>query len=169
MNKIGDIVCVLCLQQSDRTQVLLPAQRRSSFNAIDITEHSAQIIGIHQMDSDNMICLCDFNPHSYFSFKVSSYQAKSHNVDDKFLDHKAAFINARMIWVAKSAAVVPQVHLSTPGGCWCVICPKFIQYAESNMPNGCFVCRSCRQTRMYRVEPYLKKNNIDQADVDWIK
>jgi len=144
--KVDDRVTVLCLKDSDGCLDLILATDRDSHTAANIAEHSVQIVGIHQMNADNFICLIGFDPHSYFSWKISDYHIKSHNIDTKFLNHKAAYIVPGMIWVPKPAMVAGQLHLSGPGGQWCAICPKFIQYAESNLPNGDFICRSCRIT-----------------------
>ena len=79
----------------------------------------------------------------------------------------AAVIEAHMIWELPTK-VVTQIHSSDPGGCSCVICRNFIQYADPNLPNGGFVCRQCRQTKMYMIRPYLENNNIEAENVDWI-
>ena len=167
--KIGDNVRIICLTNNDMSLELIEAKERHSFTKKEVTEHATQIVGVHQMNDSNIICLCDFDPHSYFSFKIRDRQIKSHDVDDKFLNCKAAYINPPMIWVQPSIAATPQVNSHEPGGEWCAVCPKFIQYAAPNLPNNDFVCRSCRLTKMYKVNPYLRENKIDPSLVDWIK
>jgi hypothetical protein len=169
VNKIGDSVCVLGIKNADRTLSLIHAKDRGDFDESDITEHKVQIVGSHQMREGQFICLVDWDPHSYFSFKIRDQHVKAYDVDRKFLNNKGAYINNAMIWVTPPAMVKQQIHSRDPGGSWCMICPKFIQYAEPNLNNGAFVCRSCRLTKMYKVRPYLRSVNIDPNDVDWIK
>lgn len=168
-NKIGDSVRILCLTHSDMSLELIQAQDRKNFTEKEVTEHVVKIVGVHQTNAKNIICLCDFDPHSYFSFKIGDRQVKSHDVDVKFLNYKAAFIHPLMIWAAQPGMVTAQINLSGPGGERCAVCPRYTQYVVPNLPDGSFICRSCRLTKMYKVSSYLRANNINSADVDWIK
>jgi hypothetical protein len=161
--KIGDVVTVLYIQNSDLSLQLIPAAQRNDHEGL--LEHKVQIVGL---DNRHFIILCSFDPHSYFSQKIDDDDIIDYNISLKFLGQMAAVIDENFIWepAIKTSA---QIHSNDPGGCGCVICHNFIQYADPNLPNGGFVCRTCRQTRTYMVRPYLEKNGIEAETVGWIK
>jgi len=110
------------------------------------TFYSVQIVGCHQMTNHDYIALCDFDPHSYMSFKIDSWHVKAYDVPDKFNGNKGMFIHTRHVWVPQIKSPTKQIRSSTPGGSHCKLCKKFIQYANANRDDGTFACRRCIQS-----------------------
>jgi len=155
---IGDRVTILAIKNSNGSLDLLFVMERDEHEGVQ--EHNCLIVGIDPNDSDDIIILCDFDPHSYFSFKIDLDIMSSHNIHSKFLNNKAAHIRPAMIWKDQPKETI-QIHNLDPGGMACAICNNFVQYAAENLPNGVFICWNCKQTKNYLVRSFLKQNDID--------
>ena len=172
MYNIGEFVTVLTYAHSNGITYLIKAHERNNFDQSLISEHRCQIIGKNKINANELLILCDFDPHSYFSYVVSETWPLNvivtHDVNKKFIGQKYCYIDPNMIVREPYKSAVLQIHSSNPDGQRCTICSKFASYAEANLPNGGFVCYNCRQTRVYKIYIYLKKHSIDPLTVEWL-
>ena len=157
--KVGDFVRLKV--EKDSNGWFLLVSRSATFPPYEKNcfYEKAQICGCYQMSSDDYIVLCDFDPHSYFSFVIDPWHQKGYDVTDIFLGMRGAFISSEHIWPVQAPAPVEQIVLHHPGGMACKLCKKFIQYAGVNRDDDTFVCKRCRDTKGYM----LKCNTLSKA------
>jgi len=145
--KVGDFVRLKIEKDSNGWLKLVANNQRYPPDELQCFYVKAQICGCYQMSSNDYIVLCDFDPHSYFSFKIDVWHQKGYDVADACLGMRGAFISKDHVWPILQPKPVQQVVLHEPGGTHCKLCKKFIQYAGANRDDGSFVCRRCVQSK----------------------
>ena len=170
--EIGDNVCIVCLEKSDKSIELIHTGNRGLYDEDSLTEHHVKIIGKNKGNDQDYIALCDFDPFYYIAFKVNDYFIRNFNIAPNFLGERAVRFFMENILVKPQPNKVDQIILNKPGGYPCEICKKHIQYASPNLPNGSFICRRCKNSKMYKIEDYFRENGIDPNKLEnwgWAK
>lgn len=110
------------------------------------------VIGKDQNNGE-LQCLCDFDPHSLMSYKVTWWHIGTYDIDEaKFDGVKACAVTQRQVYEPVAIKPTKQINQSDPGGINCKLCKRFYQYAEVNRDDDTMVCYKCRQTKGYLLK-----------------
>jgi len=150
--RVGDIVRIKVVKEPNGWLKLVSNSDRFPPNESDCFYKKVQVVGVYQMNSNDYIVLCDFDPHSYLSFKIEAWHQKGYDVPDKHLGMRGCYIGTDNVWPIQASAPTQQVVLHSPGGMACKLCKKFIQYAGVNRDDGTFVCKKCRETKSWMLK-----------------
>jgi len=149
---IGNKVRLKVEKKSNGWLRLIEKGERYPPDEIDCFFKYAEICGIYQMRTKDLVVIIDFDPHSLFSFQIETWHQKGYDIADKWVGSKGAYINHDHIWPTGASAPAQQVRLNAPGGMACKLCKKFIQYAGVNRDDGTFACKKCRETKGYLLK-----------------
>lgn len=156
---IGDTIKIRVWQKSDGWLKLI--KDGDFYYEDDVTIYDVLVIG---RDSSNgeLHCLCDFDPHSYLSYKVDWWHGSSYDIDmNKWSGARVCPVPRSYVFEPKKQTVAKQVHATEPGGMRCKVCLNFKQYADVNRDDGTFVCFGCSTTKAYllKCKPLDEKKN----------
>ena len=158
---IGDVVSILCVTVDGIPQLILPAEKN---NWADAQVHTFPVIGRCQRNGHLVLWINkdDFDPHRYLVERVNEYYTSIYDVDTKYNNEKCLVVSPDAIYVpADHKKIVQQIHMAVPGGCNCVICGHWRDWANSNLPDGAFACHSCQTTKGWKIREYLKGIGVD--------
>ena len=72
-HQVGDIVRIKIHKKSDGWLQLVDKNARFPPDEDECSFKKVQIVGCWQMNANDYIVLCDFDPHSYFSFLIDAW------------------------------------------------------------------------------------------------
>lgn len=127
------------------------------------------VIGLDPRDGE--LCLLverpDFDPHNYIATAINDYFVTQYNVDSRYKSERCIKLFQSHVYVPScSKEQEPQVHCSEPGGNRCIICQQWISWAsENNLPQGGYACFSCRDTKRWKIDAYLRRLGINPSEV----
>lgn len=149
MYKIGDLITVSIASTPFGWLRQITAEEEDVFKYT--TRHKVEIVG-KDFSDEEFICLCDFDPHSYFAHEIVDYHLQVYDVAKYHLGKRCCYVYPNMIIEKKDTKPAPQLKLKDPGGMACKICNKFIQYAGPNRDDLTFVCYNCRCSRAWKLK-----------------
>lgn len=123
-------------------------------------------LAIGKDSRDGELCLLvgrpDFDPHGYIITTVNNFLISQYKVDAKYKDAKCLKLFQSYVYNLSPQEKRVQIHKTDPGGSLCIICNQWITWAsESNLPQGGYACYSCRDSKRWKIDIYLRNCGID--------
>ena len=155
--KVGDTVRIKIHEDSNGWLHLVANDETFPPDENECCWKYVKICGCYQMSSSDFIALCDFDPHSYISWKITHWHQRGYDVSDKFLGMRGTFISTNHIWEIQPPPPVRQLKLA--GGCHCKLCKLYMPYTSlPNRDDGTFVCHKCLSTKGWMLTCKPLKN-----------
>lgn len=162
---IGDIVNVISHKDQDGSLCIADPKTKDELTGYSVD--TFPVIGRHQRYGYLALLVTpDFDPHNYICDRVDDSFILSYDILEKYRNEKILSIGQDFVYLPSDfKPVVKQIHMNEPGGCHCNVCQKFFQYAGPNLPNGGMVCYSCRTTKRWKLDTYLRSVGLNPSSV----